>query len=345
MDLAYIPSPSRGVWDLGPIPIRGYALCIILGVIAAIWISERRWVARGGRRGAMGDVAIWAVPFGIVGARIYHVITTPEPYFGKGGDPWEAFAIWKGGIGIWGAISMGALGAWIACKRQGIPLPAVADTCAPGIAVAQGIGRWGNWFNQELYGKPTKLPWAVEIDLDKRVVGYENYATFHPTFLYESLWAFALAGVLIWAERRFRLGYGRVFALYVAGYCAGRFWIEYLRIDTAHKIGPLRLNDWVSIALFILAVAYIVISSRKRPGREEIAPAVAAPGPEHPDSEHGEPEHREPERGEPERGEPERGEPERGEPERGEPERGEPAPMVEEAPAVPAERGKADPDR
>jgi prolipoprotein diacylglyceryl transferase len=280
MDLAYIPSPSRGVWDLGPIPIRGYALCIVLGVVAAIWIGERRWVARGGRRGAIGDVAIWAVPFGIVGARIYHVITTPEPYFGAGGDPWEAFAIWKGGIGIWGAISMGALGAWIACKRQGIPLPAVADAAAPGIAVAQGIGSWGNWFNQELYGKPTTLPWAVEIDLDKRVAGYESYATFHPTFLYESLWVLALAGVLIWAERRFQLGHGRLFALYVAGYCVGRAWIEYLRIDTAHTFGPLRLNDWMSLALFILAVLYIVISSKKRPGREEIGVQTARPEPE-----------------------------------------------------------------
>jgi prolipoprotein diacylglyceryl transferase len=281
MDVAYIPSPSRGVWHLGPLPVRGYALCIILGVIAAVWISERRWAARGGRPGVIGEVAIWAVPFGIVGARIYHVITTPDPYFGDGGNPWEAFAIWKGGIGIWGAISMGALGAWIACRRQGVPLPAVADVAAPGIAVAQAIGRWGNWFNQELYGKPTDLPWALKIDLDKRVAGYENYATFHPTFLYESLWVLALAGVLIWAERRYQLGHGRLFALYVAGYTLGRAWIEYLRIDTAHRFGGLRLNDWVSFFVFILAVTYIVISSRERPGREDLAalPEPSAGGP------------------------------------------------------------------
>jgi phosphatidylglycerol---prolipoprotein diacylglyceryl transferase len=276
MDVAYIPSPSRGVWHLGPLPIRGYALCIILGVIAAVWISERRWVTRGGRQGVIGEVAIWAVPFGIVGARIYHVITTPDPYFGDGGHPWEAFAIWKGGIGIWGAISMGALGAWIACRRQGVPLPAVADVAAPGIAVAQAIGRWGNWFNQELYGKPTDVPWALKIDLDKRVAGYENYATFHPTFLYESLWVLALAGVLIWAERRYQLGHGRLFALCVAGYTLGRAWIEYLRIDTAHRFGGLRLNDWVSFVVFVLAVTYIVVSSRVRPGREDLA---ALPGP------------------------------------------------------------------
>jgi prolipoprotein diacylglyceryl transferase len=276
MNLAYIPSPSRGVWDLGPIPIRGYALCITAGVIAAIWIGERRWVARGGRRGAIIDLAFWGVPFGIVGARIYHVITTPEPYFGEGGHPWEAFAIWKGGIGIWGAISMGALGTWVACKRQGIPLPVVADAVAPGIAVAQALGRWGNWFNQELYGKPTDLPWALKIDLDKRVVGYENFATFHPTFLYESLWALGLAGVLIWADRRFQLGHGRLFALYVAGYTLGRGWIEYLRIDTAHKFGPLRLNDWMSIAVFILAVTYLVISARKRPGRDVLPAELTA---------------------------------------------------------------------
>jgi hypothetical protein len=153
---------------------------------------------------------------------------------------------------------------------------------APGIAVAQAIGRWGNWFNQELYGRPTDLPWALKIDLDKRVAGYENYATFHPTFLYESLWALALAGILVWAERRYRLGHGRVFALYVAGYTVGRFWIEYLRIDTAHRFGGLRLNDWVSLGVFMLAVTYIVISSRVRPGREDLR-ALAPAGAGEPD--------------------------------------------------------------
>ncbi len=279
MDLAYIPSPSTGEWNLGPIPIRGYALCIILGVIAAIWIAERRWAARGGERGTISDTAVWAVPFGIVGARIYHVITTPGPYFGEGGEPLDAFKIWEGGIGIWGAITFGALGAWIACKRRGIPLPAVADVAAPGIAVAQGIGRWGNWFNQELYGRPTDLPWALEIDLSQRVEGYDRFATFHPTFLYESLWVLALAVLLIWLDRRYPIGHGRLFALYVMGYTAGRAWIEYLRIDEAHEFFGLRVNDWVSGAVFAGALAYFLISLRRRPGREEIAPAVVEPEP------------------------------------------------------------------
>lgn len=273
--LAYIPSPSTGKWEIGPIPIRAYALCIIAGVIAAIWIGERRWVARGGKRSEISDIAIWAVPFGLVGARIYHLITSPDAYFGEGGEPLDAIKIWQGGIGIWGAISFGALGAWIACRRKGIPLPAVADAAAPGIAVAQGIGRWGNWFNQELYGKPTDLPWGLKID--DPVSGYESFATFHPTFLYESLWVLALAGVLVVLDRRFTIGHGRLFALMVAGYTLGRFWIEALRIDPAHEFLGVRINNWVSGIVFIGAVAYFLISLRQRPGRERIGEPEPAP--------------------------------------------------------------------
>jgi prolipoprotein diacylglyceryl transferase len=270
IDLAFIPSPSRGEWFLGPVPIRGYAFAIILGVVAAIWIAERRWVARGGRRGTAGDVALWAVPFGLIGGRLYHVITDWQLYFGDGRDPWRALQIWQGGLGIWGAISLGAVGAWIGCRRAGIRLPPFADAAAPGIAIAQAIGRVGNWFNQELYGRPTDLPWALRIDEDRRLPGYEDVATYHPTFLYEALWCLALAALIVWADRRFQLGHGRAFALYVAGYTAGRGWIEYLRIDPAHEIFGLRLNDWTSLLLFIGAVAYIVISARLRPGREQI---------------------------------------------------------------------------
>jgi prolipoprotein diacylglyceryl transferase len=271
MDLAYIPSPSRGVVHLGPIPLRGYALCIILGVAAAIWIGERRWVARGGAPGAIGDIAVWAVPFGLIGGRLYHVITSWEPYFGSGGDPIQALYIWKGGLGIWGAISLGGVGAWIACRRQGIPLPAVADAVAPGIAVAQAIGRWGNWFNQELYGKPTTLPWGLEIDLAHRPVATPELATYHPTFLYESLWCLGLALLVVWADRRFRLGHGRAFALYVAGYTVGRGWIEWLRVDDTHHILGLRLNAWTSLFVFAGAVVYLVVSARLHPGREDRA--------------------------------------------------------------------------
>ncbi|MEU0044167.1 prolipoprotein diacylglyceryl transferase [Streptomyces werraensis] len=271
MELAYIPSPSSGVLYLGPVPLRGYAFCIIIGVFVAVWLGNKRWIARGGRAGTVADIAVWAVPFGLVGGRLYHVITDYQLYFSEGRDWVDAFKIWEGGLGIWGAIALGALGAWIGCRRRGIPLPAYADAIAPGIAIAQAIGRWGNWFNQELYGRATDLPWAVEItsSADGRMPG-----TYHPTFLYESLWCIGVALLVIWADRRFTLGHGRAFALYVAGYCAGRFWIEYMRVDEAHHILGLRLNNWTAVLVFLLAVLYIVLSARKRPGRE----AVVEPG-------------------------------------------------------------------
>ncbi len=256
--LASIPSPSQGVWELGPFPLRAYALCIIAGIIAAIWLTDRRWIARGGAPGDVLDISVWAVPFGIIGGRIYHVITSPRPYFGEGGDPLRAFAIWEGGLGIWGAIFFGGVGAWIACRRRGIPLPAFADAIAPGLLVAQAIGRLGNWFNQELYGKPTDLPWGLEIDPSYRQNGFEAFETFHPTFLYELLWNLAAAAVVIWADRRFRLSHGRAFALYVALYCTGRLWIELLRIDDANRILDIRINVFTSIVVGLLAVAYLV---------------------------------------------------------------------------------------
>ncbi|MCU7825347.1 prolipoprotein diacylglyceryl transferase [Kitasatospora sp. DSM 101779] len=278
MDLAYIPSPSRGVLYLGPVPLRAYAFCIIIGVVVAVWLGSKRWVARGGAKHTVGDIAVWAVPFGLVGGRLYHVITDHQLYFGDGKNPWNAFKIWEGGLGIWGAIALGAVGAWIGCRRRGVPLPAYADAIAPGIALAQACGRWGNWFNQELYGKPTTLPWGLEIhkvESDGTLIE----GVFHPTFLYESLWCIGVALLVIWADRRFTLGHGRAFALYVAAYTVGRFWIEYLRIDEAHHILGLRLNDWTSIVVFVAAVAYLVVSARLRPGREapdSIDPAARA---------------------------------------------------------------------
>ena len=267
----FIPSPSQGVWHLGPFPLRGYALCIILGVVVAIMMGERRWVARGGLRGQVSDISIWAVPFGLVGGRLYHVITDPSRYFGEGGDPVTALYLWQGGLGIWGAIALGGVGAWIGARRAGIKLPPLADALAPGIVVAQAIGRWGNWFNQELFGKPTTQPWALEIAPDKRPPGYEAFETFHPTYLYECIWDLGAAGVVIWADRKFTLGHGRAFALYVMAYTAGRGWIEYLRIDTveADDVFGLRLNVWTSIVLFVLATLYFVVVGRRHPGREE----------------------------------------------------------------------------
>ncbi|THA26927.1 prolipoprotein diacylglyceryl transferase [Streptomyces sp. RKND-216] len=276
--LAFIPSPSAGEIHLGPVPLRGYAFCIIIGVFLAVWLGNRRWTARGGRTGTVADIAVWAVPFGLVGGRLYHVITDYQLYFGEGRNWVDAFRIWDGGLGIWGAIALGAVGAWIGCRRRGIPLPAYADAVAPGIALAQAVGRWGNWFNQELYGRPTDLPWAVEIDRAHRPVESLDAATYHPTFLYESLWCIGVAFLVIWADRRFRMGHGRAFALYVAAYTAGRFWIEYLRIDDAHQVLGLRLNNWTALGVFLLAVAYIVISHRVSPGREKVVEPGAADG-------------------------------------------------------------------
>ncbi|MFE7812755.1 prolipoprotein diacylglyceryl transferase [Streptomyces sp. NPDC057433] len=275
MELAYIPSPSSGVLYLGPVPLRGYAFSILAGLFVALWIVDRRWVARGGRKGTAWDIAFWAVPFGLVGGRLYHVITDYQLYFGEGRNPVDAFKIWEGGLGIWGAVALGAVGAWIGCRRRGIALPPYADALAPGLVLAQGIGRWGNWFNQELYGRETDLPWALHITSTDggRVPGY-----YHPTFLYESLWCVGVALLVIWADRRFKLGHGRVFALYVAAYCAGRFWIEYMRVDEAHHVLGLRLNNWTALIVFVLAVVYFVVSAKLRPGRETVVEPGAADG-------------------------------------------------------------------
>jgi phosphatidylglycerol---prolipoprotein diacylglyceryl transferase len=276
---ASIPSPSNAVWQLGPIPVRAYALCILAGILVAIWVGNRRWIARGGAPGVVGDIAVWAVPFGIVGARLYHVATDWESYFGPGADPVDALKIWQGGLGVWGAIAMGTLGGWIGAKRRGIPLPPLADALAPGIVLAQAIGRFGNWFNQELFGRPTDLPWGLEIDPEFRPDRYADVETFHPTFLYEALWCVAVALILVWADRRFRMGHGRVFALYVALYTLGRSYIETLRVDPAREVLGLRLNVWTSVVLFAGAVIYIVVSARMRPGREVLGQPPPEPEP------------------------------------------------------------------
>jgi prolipoprotein diacylglyceryl transferase len=270
VNLASIPSPDQGVWYLGPVPIRAYALCIIAGVVLAIWLGERRWVARGGKPGQVGDVAIWVIPFGLVGGRLYHVITDWRLYFGEGRDPVTALYVWQGGLGIWGAVALGAVGAYIGCRRNGMKFLPFADAMAPGVVLAQAVGRWGNWFNQELYGRPTDLPWGLEISPENRELGYEEFETFHPTYLYEFGWNVAVAALLLWADRKFRLGYGRVFALYVMGYTVGRAWIEHLRIDEVQgsDVFGLRLNVWTSIVVFLLALGFFLVSARRHPGRE-----------------------------------------------------------------------------
>lgn len=266
---AYLPSPPRSVWQLGPLPIRAYALAILLGILVAVWVGQRRWAARGGNPEQVLDIALWAVPFGIVGGRLYHLATDWRTYFGPGGRGLAgAVQIWAGGLGIWGAIALGGVGAWIACRRYGIVMPPMADALCVGVALAQAIGRWGNWFNQELFGKPTTLPWALEIGLAHRPPGYEQYATFHPTFLYESLWLLVVAGLVAVADRRLRLGHGRAFALYVALYCVGRLGMEMLRIDPATHVGGLRINIITAVVVGLGALVYLVVSARLRPGRE-----------------------------------------------------------------------------
>lgn len=278
--LANIPSPDQGVWELGPIPLRAYALCIIAGIIVAIWWGERRWVARGGTSGTIVDIAVFAVPFGLVGGRLYHVATDYHRYFGEGRNPLDALRIWDGGLGIWGAIALGAVGAWIGCRVKKVPLPAFADAVAPGIVTAQAIGRLGNYFNQELYGGPTDLPWGLEIyrrmngavedNLNGVAVDHFPVEVVHPTFLYELLWNLAVAAVVVWADRRFRLGHGRAFAVYVAGYTLGRAWIELMRTDEATMVGGMRINVWVSIVMFVGAIVYLVMAKSRGP-REDLA--------------------------------------------------------------------------
>ncbi len=251
LTLYSIPSPSQSVWEIGGFPLRAYALCIIAGIIVAMIIATRRWQARGGTADSLELVIAVGVPCGIVGARIYHVITDYDLYFGPGRHPIDALKIWQGGLGVWGAIAFGVLGGWLVARRKNIRFLALLDSVAPAILVAQAIGRLGNWFNQELFGRPTTLPWALEIESQYRPAGYEQFATFHPTFLYEMLWCLAAALALVWLDRKFRLGHGKVFALYIVFYTAGRFWIEALRIDTVNEIGGFRLNNYTSVIGFV----------------------------------------------------------------------------------------------
>jgi prolipoprotein diacylglyceryl transferase len=279
--IAYFPSPPRGVWHLGPVPIRAYALFIIIGIVAALLIGDRRWEARGGERGVIYDIALWAVPFGLIGGRLYHLATDWRTYFGEGGaGPAAALRIWDGGLGIWGAVALGGVGAWIACRRRGIPLPAFGDAIAPGIVLAQAIGRLGNYFNQELFGHETTMPWGLEIFYRRDPAGFVDVHSLdgvstgqlamvvQPTFLYELLWNLVVFAVLIYLDRRFTIGHGRLFALYVAGYCIGRFCIELLRDDAATHIAGIRINSFTSTFVFIGAVVYLILAPK---GREDPA--------------------------------------------------------------------------
>ena len=273
----YFPSPPQGVWHLGPLPIRAYALFIIAGIVAALLIGDRRWEARGGERGVIYDIALWAVPFGLVGGRLYHLATDWRTYWGPDGAGFvAALRIWDGGLGIWGAVALGGVGAWIGCRRRGIPLPAFGDALAPGLVLAQAIGRLGNYFNQELYGRETTLPWGLEIFYRRDPSGFIDPRSLdgvstgqvalvvQPTFLYELIWDVLVFVALIYIDRRFTLGHGRLFAVYVAGYCIGRFCVELLRDDTATHIAGIRINSFTSTFVFIGAVVYIILAPKGR---------------------------------------------------------------------------------
>ena len=277
---AGIPSPSSAVWYLGPIPVRAYALCILTGVFVAVWWSDRRYRAGGGRPEVVLDVAIVAVPAGIVGARLYHVISSPDDYFGPNGDLSRIPQTWQGGLGIWGGIAGGVLAGVLLLRHRGLRVAPLADAVAPTLLVAQAIGRLGNWFNQELYGAPTTLPWGLRIDDPHLPAGstYPPGTLFHPTFLYEALWNLAGAVLLVWIGRRMvaRSGVtgGRLLWIYLMVYTAGRVWIEMLRIDEAETILGLRLNVWTSIVIFLVGAIGLALTSRRplsdaidRPGR------------------------------------------------------------------------------
>ena len=282
MTLAAFPSPASPYLNLGPLMLHWYSIMVLIGIAVAVAIGERRWRAAGGAPGTVVDVAAIAVPFGVVGGRLYYVITSPQLYFGAGRHPVEALYVWHGGLGIWGAVAGGALGAWIAAHRRGINFATFADAIAPALLVGQAIGRIGCWFNQELYGRPTTLPWAVRIDPAHRPADTPDIATYHPAFAYEAGWNLAAAVVVVWAQRRFGLDRGRVFALYVNAYTVGRGWIEMLRIDPANHVLGLRLNVWTSIVLFIAAVIFLIVRQpRPNAVANETIPSATTPAAHH----------------------------------------------------------------
>ncbi|MFJ6358007.1 prolipoprotein diacylglyceryl transferase [Pseudarthrobacter oxydans] len=270
----FLPSPTLSAFALGPLTIRFYALCILAGIVVGTWLTVRRLTARGGTSEQALDIVMWAVPFGIVGGRLYHVITDNQLYFGPGKDPWGSLRIWEGGLGIWGAVALGLVGAAIGARRTGVPFAAFVDAAAPGLLLAQALGRWGNWFNNEIYGAPTDLPWKLQIHAMDSTTGKaitspegasEVIGYFHPTFLYESLWCLAAAALLIILDRKYSLGAGAVFSLYLVFYTAGRFALELMRSDPANTILGARVNTWVAGLVLVTGLAlFQTLRSRAR---------------------------------------------------------------------------------
>ena len=272
MTLAYIPSPTISQFSIGPVTIHIYALCILMGIVLAVWITTTRWKKLGGNFDQVLDITLVSVPAGIIGARLYHIITTPERFFGPDGDWAEMFRIWNGGLGIWGGVLFGALAAWAWCRHKHYPMALLADAIAPGLLVAQAVGRLGNWFNQELYGAPTTLPWGLKLNMEGTAIGHSEQCydgatcpsgtLFHPTFLYEMIWNLIGAAIIVYigSKAMKKLKAGSLFAVYIMWYTLGRTWIESLRIDYAHEFLGVRINVWVSMAVFVVgAVSFIVV--------------------------------------------------------------------------------------
>jgi prolipoprotein diacylglyceryl transferase len=265
--VAFIPSPSSNGFHVGPFLVHAYGLAYVFAVLAAVAITTRRWEAQGGDRALVQEVALWGFPAGLIGGRLYFVITSwnevPSHW-------WGPLAIWEGGLGIWGGIAGGTLGGLWVLRRRGADLTAFMDAAAPALLVAQAIGRVGNYFNQELFGGPTTLPWGLEIDPAHRPDGYAADATFHPTFLYEIIWNLSLAAILVWLGHHRRIRPPGLFALYVAGYSLGRIGEELLRVDPAHHIFGLRLNLYVATLLFVIGIAWFARSQRAGPWRSAL---------------------------------------------------------------------------
>jgi prolipoprotein diacylglyceryl transferase len=264
--LASLPSPAENGFHIGPLFFRAYGICYVFAVLGAVVVTTRRWEKLGGDGALVQECALWGFPAGLIGGRLYFVITSwnevPDAW-------WGPLAIWRGGLGIWGGIAGGvAAGIWV-LHRRGANIPLFMDCVAPGLLVAQAIGRVGNWFNQELFGGPTSLPWGLEIDPEHRPAGYANDATFHPTFLYEIIWNLGLAALLVWLGHHRRIRPPGLFALYVAGYSLGRIWSELLRVDPAHHILGMRLNFWVAIALFLIGLLWFARIQRRGPDYDD----------------------------------------------------------------------------
>lgn len=275
--IAAIPSPDVSYIELGPFRIHFYALFILAGIVIALILTESRLRARGAEAGIALDISLWAIPFGILGGRFFHVLTHPDDYFFPGADLLAVFRIWEGGLAIYGALILGSIGAYIGARSAGIKFTSYLDAVAPGVLLAQAIGRWGNYFNNELFGTPTDLPWGLEIPSSNPAypAGLPEGVLFHPTFLYESIWSLAGVALLLAADRRFNLRWGKMLGLYLVYYSVGRVWTESIRIDPSEILLGLRINIWSAIAGIAIGLAVIIIQSRRHPGQES---SVYKPG-------------------------------------------------------------------